>query len=103
MDLYLGGSYSWSLKTGYPLLLVTVHPALPVATKSSLLMPQNEARHLEREQKIENLNFTNGQFFLMSQDKVLLQIYITLQILIVILLPVAWCLNVLWIKRYRRS
>ena len=103
MDLYLGGSYSWSLKTGYPLLLVTVHPALPVATKSSLLMPQNEARHLEREQKIENLNFTNGQFFLMSQDKVLLPIYKPLQILIVILLPVAWCLNVLWIKRDRKS
>ena len=54
MDVYLAGSYSGSLKTGYPPLLVTVHPALPMATKSSLLMPQNEARHLEREQKVKN-------------------------------------------------
>ena len=68
MDLYLGGSYSWSLKTGYPLLLVTVHPALPVATKSSLLMPQNEARHLERGQNIESLFLRMGNFFLTIFD-----------------------------------
>ena len=76
--MHLAGFYSGSLKTGYPPLLVTVHPALPMATKSSLLMPQNEARHLEREQKIENKFSQIGIFFLtifMTQNKVLFLIH----------------------------
>ena len=57
MNLYLAGSYTGSLKTGCRTPLVTVHPALPMATKSSLLMPQNEVRHLEQEQKYQKNYF----------------------------------------------